>query len=145
MTDLAIRMDLRLRATDQAIFHAISSPEGLCTWWARSASACENEPMSLQLGFGPEYQWKVKFVEYLPHARLVLEFLEASEAWKGSTLVFEIKPIEGERILRVTHSGWKHDSHEMRRTAYCWPHVLGGLKKVLEQEVAVPFEERNYW
>lgn len=138
-----IAMDVRVQTSDLELFNALGTPEGLSQWWPQTVNS-ENQE-AWEFTFGESTSWKLKPSQLLPHVTIRYDVLEASPDWEGTSLCFEIKPVDTFHILRLTHGGWKRDDHEFRRTTYCWALLLNQLKTGLETGQWKAFDARQVW
>lgn len=137
-----ILIDTAIHAEVKAVFEAVSTAEGLQTWWSDTATVTDDRS-ALTLTFGPEYTFSGEVVDDLPHARFSVRWTDAMPTWDGTTLSFEVKPVDGHVVLRLEHAGWEGATHEMAKSAYHWPFLLRGLKAWLENGTRVPFAQRG--
>lgn len=89
-----------LNAPIQKVWEAVSSAEGLSTWFMpNDFKAEEGHEFTIQSPFGPS---PCKVLEVRPPSKL--SFLWDESGW---IVTFELKELEGRTELTLVHSGWK--------------------------------------
>jgi hypothetical protein len=101
--------------TPREVFQVITNVRG---WWSgyyseKFTGKTEklNDEFSFRAGEGVHYS-KQKLIEIIPDKKIVwlvteseLTFIEKTDEWTGTKLVFEISEKEGKTQLRFTHKG----------------------------------------
>jgi len=135
--------DLTIGVPSEAVFTAVTSPEGLNSWWTQRAAGQPKVGANYQFYFGPEYDWRAKVIRYQPQQLIYFEMGRSDEDWEGTQLRFQVIPKDGNTLTRFEHVGWTSNNDHFRRTSYCWAIYLKGLKRYLEEGIVLPFEERS--
>ncbi len=135
--------DLTIEAPRERVFEAMSTPEGLDRWWTK---ACSGEPMEgaqYTLFFGPEYDWRARVTRCIPSQEFELQITQAHPDWMGSRIGCRLDP-EGETATRVRfyHTGWPTENEHWRISCYCWAMYLRLMRRYLEYDETVPYENR---
>lgn len=134
--------DLPIRAPQDQVYHAISTPEGLNAWWTKEATGTPALGASFALGFGPGYDWRARVTECAPGSAFELEMVAADPDWLGTRVGFNLKGAADLTQLRFHHTGWPVANEHWRVSCYCWPIYLRLLRRHLEHREFVPYEER---
>lgn len=101
--------------TPEEVFNAIINVRG---WWSgyhseqfTGSTEKLNDEFSFRAGEGAHYS-KQKLVEVVPHKKIVwvitesnLSFLEETDEWTGTKVVFDISKKDTETQLTFTHQG----------------------------------------
>ena len=74
--------DLPIRADQDRVFDAVSTPAGLDAWWTKRSEGERAPGAPFQLWFGPEYDWRASVTKCVPNAEF--ELLTASPAPSNS-------------------------------------------------------------
>ncbi len=128
------------KATKQAMFQAISTPEGLEQWWASSAKGVPQVGETLELDFAGMTTLRFRYDEILKPNRLVLTCIEGFQAWQGTVLTHEVEERDAQIFLTHTHS--HIDSQDIDALTYFntkWTVYLLSLKRYLEEGQGTPF------
>ncbi|HZS60031.1 MAG TPA: SRPBCC domain-containing protein [Gemmatimonadaceae bacterium] len=131
-----IIQDFLIHAPASKVFHGISTPEGLDTWWTQTSSRHGNE---FDLGFGPGYEWRARIVKSVPDREFELELTRADDDWTGTKVGFVL---EGDTQVRFHHTGWPRSNDHYRISCYCWAMYLRLLKRYVERGEVVPYDRR---
>jgi uncharacterized protein YndB with AHSA1/START domain len=123
------------------IYKAISTGEGLASFWTRDSQAEPKVGSIARFGFGgPVLEMKV---EELKPGRLVRWSTHGGfPGWENTTVTWEIVPAkEGGQELRFSHEGWPVDlpQGELASVNYTWGRVVGRLKKFAETGKPAPY------
>lgn len=137
-----ILQDLPIRAASEALFRAISTPQGLDAWWTGTSYGEARLGAEFKLGFGPEYDWRAQVTRCAPNVEFELQLTRADADWTGTRVGFLIEP-RGDLIwLRFHHTGWPTANEHYRISCHCWAAYLRILRRFLEQGELVPYEAR---
>ena len=128
-------------AKPETIYDAISTGEGLASFWTSDSAAEPRVGSIARFGFGgPELEMKV---EELKPGELVRWSTHAGfPGWSGTIVSWEIVPsTNGAQEVRFSHSGWPAEmpQAELASVNYTWGRVAGRLKKYAETGQPAPF------
>ena len=130
-----------IKADAGKIYEAISTGEGLASFWTRDSHAEPKVGSVATFGFGgPKLELKVEKLE--PG-----KFVRWSEpagfpGWEGTSVTWEIVPAkEGGHEVRFSHDGWPAavPPDELASVNYTWGRIVGRLKKYAETGEPAPF------
>jgi uncharacterized protein YndB with AHSA1/START domain len=130
-----------IEAAANKIYEAISTGEGLASFWTRDSHAEPKVGSIAHFGFGgPSLEFKV---DELKPGRLVRWSSQGGfPEWVGTTVVWEITPAEkGGSEVKFTHAGWPAEvpQADLASVNYTWGRIVGRLKKYVETDKPVPF------
>ena len=131
-----------IKASLQEVFQAVSTPEGLDTWWTKRSSGKPVEGAEYELWFGPEYDWRAVVSRCVPGTEFEFEIISAQEDWQGTRVGFLLDDKEGVTQVRFHHLGWPAANEHYRGSCYCWAMYLRLLKRYVEHGETVPYEDR---
>lgn len=128
------------KTTREALFHAISMPEGLEKWWATTAKGKPEVGEILELYFSGIASLKFQYMEMIPQEKLVLICVDGFKAWQGTVLTHEIEEKDGQVFLTHIHSNIiPEDLEALTYFSTKWTIYLLSLKSFLETGKGTPF------
>jgi uncharacterized protein YndB with AHSA1/START domain len=134
--------DFPIRTSRHDVFRAVSTPEGLDTWWTKRSSGEPKEGAEYELWFGPEYDWRARVTRCVPDREFELEMVRADEDWSGTRVGFRLEPRNGSTWVQFYHVGWPAANEHHRISCHCWAMYLRVLRRALEHGESVPYEDR---
>ena len=134
--------DLPIRAPEDRVYDAVSTPAGLDAWLTKRSAGERAPGAEFQLGFGPGYDWRATVTKCVPNAEFELQIVHADPDWLGTRIEFRLEGRPGLTQLRFRHSGWPEANEHWRVSCYCWPAYLRLLRRYLEHGEIVPYEQR---
>jgi len=137
-----ILQDVPIKADVDRVFEAISTPEGLNRWWTLYSAGKPISGAEYELWFGPEHEWRARVTSSQTNSRFELEMVSADEDWIGTRVGFELESQDGSTRLRFHHTGWPQANDHYRISCHCWAMYLRILRRYLEHNEVVPYEER---
>lgn len=127
-----IRHLLRINASTEKVYNAITTQEGLSGWWCPDTMAKPEEDSVARFTFGPEYFKEMKITELKPAKRVKWFCLAAYEEWIGTTITFELQSSGKSTTLAFQHDNWKKYTEEFAACSYHWAMFLRSLRLLCE-------------
>ena len=125
------------------VFEAISTPDGLNSWWSKTCAGNAALGEEYQMGFGPGYDdWCAVISKYSPR-EFELTFENAMEDWIGTRVGFVLTDKNDATNVEFYHSGWSSQSEHFKISSYCWAMCLRLLRRFVELGEVVEFDNRN--
>jgi uncharacterized protein YndB with AHSA1/START domain len=124
------------------VFQAISTAEGLNSWWSKSCSGITALGEEYEMGFGPGYDW-IAVVSKYEETRFELTFNAAMDDWIGTRVGFTLVEQNGAINVEFYHTGWRERSEHFKISSYCWAMYLRLLRRFVELGEVVEYERRN--
>ncbi len=104
---VAIKHLLSIQASDEAIYHAISTAEGLAGWWTTEVIAQPVEGSVAEFRFGDRYHNKMIVKRLVPQQRVEWECIQGDAEWLGTNFIFDIEGEAGGCVLKFAHTDWR--------------------------------------
>lgn len=139
-----IAHDLTVRTPLATVFHGVSTPAGLDTWWTLSSSGKAVKGAEYRLGFGESLVWRAVVTDVASNRLLALRMTDAAADWMDTVVRFELEEGDDATVLHFTHGGWAEQSPHYRRTSYCWAMYLRLLRVFCETGAVTPYDARYY-
>jgi uncharacterized protein YndB with AHSA1/START domain len=131
-----------INAFPKQVFDAISTANGLDSWWTKT---CEGTPLpgaEYKLGFGPEYDWRAVVSNCIRDSEFELTFNKADADWQDSRINFRLTADGGKTSVTFQHVGWPAENEHYKISCFCWAMYLRLLKRYVETGETVPYEIR---
>lgn len=109
---------LRVNASPDEVFRAVTEDELLRPWWAKDGAL------------------DVRCVEVSDGARVVWRCFDGPPGWVGTDIAFAFVPEGRETVVRFTHRNWRETSDAFARCTTKWARVLMALKSRVERPEA---------
>ena len=135
----AIKHKVGIKASEQTIYNALTTNEGLAAWWTNDVSGAGEVGSTIAFRFnggGPDFK-----VQSLTENRQVVWSHEESmpDAWNGTEIVFDIEPSAEQCFVHFQHRNWKSDDGFFAHCNTKWAVFLLSLKDYLETGAGKPF------
>jgi uncharacterized protein YndB with AHSA1/START domain len=133
------------------VYEAISTAEGISTWWDKQTPSQTDRGLVLEHNPGPEHGVvKLRVVDLVPNKRVEWECISThpktspASAWTGTHFIFEIAepesivaPGSNPNQLRPIALDFSQDGYDERSDFFesnklAWREVLQNLKRVVE-------------
>ena len=134
--------ELPIHAPADRVFRAVSTPEGLDSWWTERSAGIPREGAEYELWFGPDYDWRARVTRCVPDSEFELELVHADDDWLGTRVGLELEPRGPITWLRFHHTGWPSQNEHYRISCTCWAMYLRILRRSLEHGESVPYASR---
>lgn len=131
-----------IRALPEDVFEAVSSPNGLDRWWTKRSSGAATAGSDYNLWFDPEHDWRAVVTRCIPGSEFELQLVDADPDWTGTRVGFQMTAVGDETHVSFHHTGWREANRHFRISSYCWAMYLRILKRYLEHDESVPYEQR---
>jgi uncharacterized protein YndB with AHSA1/START domain len=134
--------DIPIEASVAAVYAAISTPEGLDSWWTLRASGRAEPGAEFKLWFGREHDWRATVSRCEPG--VAFEFLmgKSDDDWAGTRVGIELEERGGVTWVRFHHTGWPAANEHFRVSNCCWAMYLRILRRWLEYGERVAYDDR---
>ena len=122
----------------QKIYDAITTKEGLASWWTTGVDAKPGIGSIAEFKFLPNYHKKMKVTNLVENKLVEWECVYTDDEWIGTTFKFEIIPKEGSTDIKFYHSGWKEQNNFYGVCNYHWGLYMKSLKSLIETGEGTP-------
>ena len=134
--------ELNIKTEPEHLFKAITTQEGLSSWWTRDAEAKPKVGSEALFGFGNRmtvFRMTINALE--PGRRVEWHCVGDHPEWKGTRITFEMKPLADgkETALRFAHADWRSPDGWMAPCSYSWAQILERLKHYAETDEPSPY------
>jgi len=134
--------ELPINAPIDRVFDAVSTPEGLDTWWTERSAGSPRDGAEYELWFGPEYDWRARMTSCVPNSAFELEMVRADDDWLGTRVGLKLEPGGPITWVRFHRTGWPSPTDHYRISCTCWAMYLRILRRSLEHGESVSYASR---
>lgn len=132
-----IKMKLTIKAAPGKVYDAISTQEGIASWWCKDTIAKPEIGFMNVFTFGTiRNEFEVKDLK--PGKRVEWKVINSIDEWIGTYVSFDLEEKEGNTILRFAHSDWKAFTDLYAACTYDWARFMTSLKSLCETGVGSP-------
>jgi uncharacterized protein YndB with AHSA1/START domain len=121
------------------IYRALTTDEGLSTWWTTDTSGAGEAGSIIRFRFaggGPDFE----VVELIPDTLVRWKHSgNVPTAWMGTGITFRLEEGEQQTCVRFVHANWKEASDFMAHCSTRWAVFLLSLKDAIETGTGRPF------
>lgn len=131
-----------INGSTSIVFEAITSPQGLDSWWSKACAATPGPHAEYQFNFGPGHDWLAQVTRWDLDKEFELQFNKADADWTGSRINFRLTNRNGQTEVLFSHTGWPEANQHYQISCFCWAMYLRLLKRFVEFGEVVPYESR---
>jgi uncharacterized protein YndB with AHSA1/START domain len=132
----------RINAPASEVFEAIGSADVVSAWWALTAAGTPGLGEIYDLNFGPGYLWQAEVTIYEPDKRFEWQMIDAQSEWMNTRVGFSLEADEKGTVASFYHTGWPDENDHFKTSSYCWAMYLRIMKRHIECDEFVPYDER---
>ena len=137
MAEINHRVGIAAAASE--VYKALTTDEGLSTWWTTDTTGAGNTGSIISFRFnggGPDFE----VVELQPDTLVRWRHSgEMPDDWMGTEVSFELSNNGTQTFVRFKHSNWKEASDFMAHCSTKWAMFLLSLKEAIETGSGRPF------
>jgi len=136
MVDIIHRVGIA--ASPDKVYKAITTNEGLASWWTTDTSGAGSVGSIIKFrfgGHGPDFE----VIEQTDSSVRWNHSGEMPGPWMGTEVSFHLTRGENQTYLLFSHSNWKEPSDFMAHCSTKWAVFLLSLKEALEEGEGKPY------
>jgi len=132
-----IRINVVIKATPEKIYTAVTTQEGLESWW------CKNTRAKPELGFVNifvfgKFRNEMKVTSLTTNKKVEWKCINSIEEWIGTDISFDMEENNGNTIFRFAHAGWRAATDTFAGCTYDWASFMKSLKSFCETGAGTP-------
>jgi uncharacterized protein YndB with AHSA1/START domain len=136
----AILMQVEVDAGPADVWTALTSPDGLRSWWTSQADVDTHPGGVSRLSFpDAPVTWDLRAEDTQEGRRLRWRCVGGPPPWVGTDIVFDLAEAGGRTLVRFDHTGWQDAEEMVRIVTFGWGQILPRLKEHAETGGRVPF------
>jgi uncharacterized protein YndB with AHSA1/START domain len=128
---------IKIHATSERVYEAITTAEGIRQWWTRDATIELKVGAAGEFGFnGKRFVAKVTVEELNPVTRV--RWKVTNSAWQGNDIEFNLKTDGNDTTLLFAHRGFPRADEGFASATTRWGFYLFSLKRYLQTGKGTP-------
>lgn len=139
-----IRHYLRIKGDTSKVYEALTTQEGLSSWWTKDVEASAEEDSITKFGFNNRRTlFEMRIDKLVPGERVEWTCVGdgSFEEWVGTNLFFDIKQEDDDVALNFGHLNWKSADGYLPLCSYDWAGYLRSLKNYIETGQGTPYDK----
>ena len=131
---------LRIHASPESVFHAITTEAGLSSWWSTAVSIDQADSV-ISFRFAGDFNPVMKVTKLEANRLVEWSCIAGHDNWQDNTFSFELGEISGETNLMFVQVYAQELSDEVYGTYnFNWGYYLQSLKLLCETGKGTPFK-----
>ena len=127
MVDIQHRIGIE--APEAAVRDALTTADGVASWWSRTTTGTDGPGGRLHLEFGGPDRAIDVAIDAVDDHGVTWRIAEGPPEWDGTTCRFDLHEDGGETVVSFTHAGWREPVAFLAHCTTKWGTFLLGLKK----------------
>ena len=132
-----IKINVAIKANPEKIYEAITTQQGLASWWAKQTIAKPELGFMNVFTFGT-FRNEMQVTNLTANKNVEWKCVSSVEEWMGTNISFNLEEKDGTTILRFAHSNWKASTDMLARCTYDWSRFIRSLKSLCETGTGTP-------
>lgn len=133
----AIRHYLVIKTSPEKVYNAVTTREGIESWWCKNTTAKPEVGFVNVFTFGKDRS-EMKVTELVPNKRTSWECINAIDEWIGTRIVFQLEEKDGNTLVRFAQEGWRRATDTFAECNYFWALFMKSLKSYCETGAGSP-------
>lgn len=127
-----IHQRIGIRAPRSEVHRALTTIDGLASWWTTDTVGDPTEGGTLTFTFGgPDRSASFEVTE-VTEDRVVWRGIAGPAEWIDTTFAFELSQVDDETVLQFTNAGWREAVPFIGHCSTKWATFFVGMKSLLE-------------
>jgi len=132
-----IEHKLVIKTLSDVVYNAITTQQGLESWWAKETIAKPEVGFVNVFIFGT-LRNEMEITELIRNKRVEWKITKSIDEWVDTTITFDLEEKEGKTILRFGHNGWRASTDTYAECNYAWARFMTSLKSFCETGTGTP-------
>jgi len=137
---------VKIHASPERVYQALTTAEGIRNWWTRDAVLDSKIGGTGEFGFFERrIVTKMEVDEFKPPVRVGWKTISsAAPGWDGTTITFDLRAEGSDTVLSFAHRGFKQADEGYARTTTGWGYYLVSLQQYLETGKGAPHPDIDF-
>ena len=137
-----IKHSISIDAPLESVYPLVSAAAGFTEWWAADVNE-DAVAKAVDLGFfnrATVYRLRPVRLEAPQHAEWLCE---SGKEWKGTKLIFSLRPDRGKTLVQFSHADWQAETDYFVSCTTTWGGLMFRLKAAAEGKSCGPLFSRD--
>lgn len=139
---------LKIKASPDRVYQALTTAEGIRSWWTRDAdldSSIGGEGEFRFPSYGSAHTTRVRVLELIPSARLVWKTTASFRPeWIDTTITFDLRPDAADTTVLFAHRGFPQPDDVYALCNTGWAYYLVSLQQYLQTGQGAPSPDIDF-
>ena len=127
-------------ASQEEVFKALTSIEGLSSWWTVQTAGNPTLDGMIEFRFGEQYFNYMKVETMVENKAVQWKCIDGAADWINTNISFELDENENKTRLRFTHDNWQDNNDFYAQCSFSWARYLESLRLLPENGKGQPFK-----
>ena len=133
---------IEIKASRARIYDALTTAEGLSSWWTRGTKAEPTVGAVAEFPFRDgTFVQKMRIVDLQPGRRVAWVCIAGMDDWMNTEISFDLSDEGDQTCVRFAHKGWPESPDFRAHCSYRWAYFLRSLKLVMQTGKGNPHPE----
>jgi uncharacterized protein YndB with AHSA1/START domain len=132
-----IRINVVIKAAPEKVYSAVTTQEGLESWWCKQTTA-KPEPGFVNVFTFGKFRNEMKITTLTPNKQVAWKCIDSIEEWIDTEIYFDLEEKDGKTIVRFAQAGWRAVTDTFAGCTYDWAIFLKSLKSFCETGSGTP-------
>ncbi|MFC2124897.1 SRPBCC domain-containing protein [Bacteroidota bacterium] len=137
----AIKHLFHINASFEKVYDAITTIDGLKSWWTPQTTGSSEIGNVLEFRFGGTILCFMQVISKAPNTYLEWECVNGHLDWIGTQIIFQLDDHEDMIRIRFEHSGWKDANDFFGQCNFAWGRYMESLRLYCETGEGKPFKK----
>lgn len=131
---------LRIESTPAKIYKALTTQDGLRSWWTRFTMAEPTVGYINEFGFGGAFKFRMHIEDLITDELIQWTCIDGHEEWEGTHLEFTLQSLPDTKatLVHFKHTNWNRNDGVLPQCSYDWAQYLRSLKMYIEAGKGLP-------
>lgn len=123
-----------------AVYNALTTLEGLQSWWTVHTAGNPEEGKLLEFNFPPNFFNTMQVVKLVPGNYVEWKCIKSAPEWINTSIKFSLDTNNNKTRIKFEHSNWKKDDDFYAQCSFSWGRYLESLRQYLEKGIGQPYQ-----
>lgn len=130
---------LIINSPPEKIYSAITTKEGISSWWTEQTKMGKKVGEINVFDFGERYHNEMKIIDLVPDKLVEWECIVGDTEWIGTKFIFKIEERnDSSSVLKFSQANWREETDFFASCNFQWGYYMTSLKQYCETGIGSP-------